>query len=258
MQNREREMKVMNLRIILWFFLLTLTQVSIAHENEDVETKNSRVEKVTTMNDHHAFVHPFLTHMGMPEGVGEVSTRITSVEQRINGESSGTYGYHIEAGIIDRLGIHLRNDAVKFNESSELMLQYAVLRSESGVNGISLIGELEYPTGPTTKTSKGAFGVSFAYVLVPLLAINSVTHYFPSNKMIEWEIAFVSKITEKIFPVLELSGEKMKDEKSIVNALAGLKFKIGNGHALGVGYQVGTTGVRDYNSRLLLQADLSF
>ncbi len=251
-------MKIVNLRTTLGIFLLTLSQVSMAHGYEDNASPHSESEKVEAMNDHHAFVHPFLTHMGMPEGAGEVSTRITSIEQRKNGESSGTYGYHIEAGIVDRLGVHLRNDAVKFNESSELMLQYAVLRSESGINGISLIGELEYPTGATTETSKGAFGISFAYILIPIVAINSVTHYFPSNKMIEWEIAFVSKIAEKIFPIFEVGGEKMKGEKSIVNALAGLKFKVANGHAIGVGYQVGTTGVRDYNSRLLLQADLSF
>lgn len=244
-------MKTIFLLTFVAFILSSMGYANEAHSNWDLD-------KVTQPNDHHALVHPFLTHMGMPDNPGEMNSRITSVAQRSDGLVSETYAFHLETGIVDRLGLHLRNDAVKFNKSSELMLQYAVLKSESGLSGVSLIGEVEFPTGPTTTTTTGGVGVSFAYILLPVLAVNSVVHYIPRDKATEWEISFVSKLTEKIFPILEASGEKMKGEASIVNALAGLKFKIPDGHALGVAYQVGTTRVRDYNSRLLLQADLSF
>jgi hypothetical protein len=240
------------------FFSLSLSSVGHAHEEAGDKHSELDLDKPVQMTDHHALVHPFLTHMGMPDGPGELSARIMSVEERSNGSSSGTYGFHLETGIIDRLGLHLRNDAVKFKDSTELMLQYAVLRSDSGLSGVSLIGEAEFPTGSTKVKTKGAVGVSFAYVLAPAFAANSVVHYMPSEKSTEWEISLASKLTEKIFPVLEASGEKKKNEKSIVNALAGLKFKIPSGHALGVAYQVGTTGVRDFDSRLLLQAELNF
>lgn len=244
----------MKTKFLITFLALILS--AMGHTNE--AHSHWDLDKATPVNDHHALVHPFLTHMGMPDGPGEMNTRITSVAQRSDGSVSETYAFHLEAGIVDRLGLHLRNDAVKFNKSSELMLQYAVLRSDSGLSGVSLIGEVEFPTGPTTEKATEGVGVSFAYVLLPVLAINSVVHYIPRNKLTEWEISFLGKLTEKIFPILEANGEKMKGEASIVNALFGLKFKIPDGHALGVGYQVGTTGTREYNSRLLLQADLSF
>lgn len=244
--------------IIVYVFFLLFNSVSYADENAKHEHSSWDLEKVAQGSDHHALVHPFLTHMGMPDNPGELSTRIMSVDQRSADVTSGTYGFHLETGIFDRLGLHLRNDAIKFHNYTELMLQYAVLRSDSGLNGVSLIGEAEFPTGATTETTKGGIGISFAYVLSPIFAVNSVIHYVPRDRETEWEISFVSALTEKIFPVLEASGELMKDGESIVNALAGLKFKIPDGHALGVGYQVGTTAVRDYDSRLLLQAELSF
>ncbi|MDD4976034.1 MAG: hypothetical protein PHY93_16890 [Bacteriovorax sp.] len=254
-------MKAVSSKTIFVATVLSLLFFSVGHANENAEHEHSNwdLDKATVQPmDHHAFVHPFLTHMGMPDAPGELSARIMSVEQRSNGSSSGTYGFHLETGIIDRLGLHLRNDAVKFHDSTEMMLQYAVLRSDSGLNGVSLISEVEFPTGPTKVKTKGGVGVSAAYILQRVLALNSVIHYMPSEKATEWEISLASKLTDKIFPVLEVSGEKKKGEKSIVNALAGLKFKIPDGHALGVAYQVGTTGVRDFDSRLLLQAELNF
>lgn len=253
-------MKAINSKAIFFAALFSLLVGSVGHANEDAEHKHADwdVEKATQANDHHALVHPFLTHMGMPDNPGELNARIMSVEQRNGGLTNGTYGFHFESGVVDRLGVHLRNDAVKFHQNTELMLQYAVLRSASGLSGVSLIGEAEFPTGPTRTKTKGGMGVSFAYILLPVLAVNSVVHYIPSEKKTEWEIAFASTLTEKIFPVLEASGEKVKDGSGITNFLAGLKFKIPSGHALGVAYQVGTTGVRDFDSRLLLQADLSF
>jgi len=244
--------------ILAAFFALSCGSVGQANEGAEHKPSGWDLDKATQSNDHHALVHPFLTHMGMPDSPGELSARMMSVDQRSDGATSGTYGFHLETGISDKLGLHLRNDAVKFNNNTELMLQYAVLKSDSGLSGISFIGEVEFPTGPTTKTTKGGVGISFAYILPPVLAINSVIHYVPRDQEAEWEISFVSKLTEKIFPVLEASGELMKDGESIVNALAGLKFKIPNGHSLGLGYQVGTTATRDYDSRLLLQVELNF
>ncbi len=253
-------MKAMNSKTIFRaiFFTLSLSSVGQAHEDAEHKKSGWDLDKAVEVSDHHALVHPFATHMGMPDGPGEMSARITSIEQRSDGAASGTYGFHIEAGIADRLGLHLRNDAVKFQDYTELMLQYAVLRSDSGLNGISLIGEVEFPTGSTTKTTNGAVGISFAYIVLPVLAVNSVIHYMPRSKDTEWEISFVGRLTEKIFPVLEARGELMENGESIVSSLAGLKFKIPNGHALGVGYQFGTTATRDFDSRLLLQVDLGF
>jgi hypothetical protein len=258
-QNKDRFMSIMNLKkIILASSLVLFNSLGQAHEEAEHKHAESDQEKVAQPNDHHAFVHPFISHMGMPDSPGEVSTRINSFERRTDGESSGTYGFHIEAGIFEKLGLHLRNDGVKTHENSELMLQYALLKSSSGLSGLSLIGEVEFPTGPTKEKTMGLFGISFAHQVATILAINSTIHYSPKKEGVEWEIAFVTPVTEKIFPVLEANGEVMKGGKTITNILGGLKFKIPNGHALGVAYQIGIPNHRDFNSQLIVQAELNF
>lgn len=208
--------------------------------------------------NHHALVHPFLVHMGMPDGPGEVSARIMSIEERNAGVANGTYGFHIEAGIVDRLGIHLRNDAIRTHTATEMMLQYAVLRSDDGQSGISLIGEVEFPTGSTVDNrTKGLYGISFSYSRIPLFAVNSVVHYNPVEKMVEWEISFVGRLAKNIFPVLEFSGENSQD-MTASNALFAWKFKIPNDNAIGVGYRLPLTKEREFESQLILQAELGF
>lgn len=207
---------------------------------------------------HHALVHPFLAHMGLPDEPGEVSLRVTSIEQRMSGKSDGTFGFHIEAGITDRLGLHLRNDGLGNHEYSEMMVQYAVLKSQSGLSGVAIIGELEFPTGDTTdRNSKTLFGISFAHQWKSILGVNSVIHYSTQEEMAEWEIAFVSRLTENIYPVLEFRGETSKD-MSHSNALFAWKFKLPKDQTIGVGYQIPISPEREYDSQFLLQAEFGF
>lgn len=223
----------------------------------DVENKAADMTEATT-SDHHTFVHPFLAHMGMPDGPGEVSARVMSVEARNAGVAEGTYGFHIEAGIIDNLGLHLRNDAVKTHSKTEMMLQYAVIKSADGLSGVSLVAEIEFPTGSTASNRiEGLYGISFAYVWAPILAVNSVVHYNQDKKEVEWEIAFVGRLTEKIFPILEFSGENSQD-MSLATALFAWKFKIASGNSLAVAYRVPITTPRDFDSQLMLQAEFNF
>lgn len=238
---------------------------SLALASEDGHKQESfawdvdkQVNTTPAVGDHHAFVHPFLVHMGMPDGPGEVSARVMSVEQRNTGVAEGTYGFHIEAGIVDRLGIHLRNDAVKTHSKTEMMFQYAVLRSDNGLSGISLIAEIEVPTGSTLNNRiENLYGISFAYIWAPVLAINSVIHHNTDEKMVEWEIAFIGRLTEKIFPVLEFSGDIGQD-MSLASGLFAWKFRIPNNNSFAVAYRVPITTPRDFDSQLMLQAEFNF
>lgn len=228
--------------------------LALAHESQ----AGTGQEHAASPEGHHAFVHPFVAHMGMPDEPGEISLRLMSLQERNIGSVSGTYGFHVEAGIADRWGLHLRNDKVSSKKMTEMMLQYAVLRSDSGENGLALIGEVEFPTGPTTDNqNKHLFGVSFAYLWAPIVSVNSVVHYDPQEKMVEWEIAFVSRLTEKIFPILEFRGEASKD-MSLANALFAWKFKAQENSAFGLGYQVPISKDREYDSQLILAAEFNF
>ena len=240
---------------------MLISSLALAHEPKN-NSETTHVQGHADSPDqevivnHHTFVHPFVAHMGMPDEPGEVSVRVMSVAERNAGLVSGTYGFHLEAGVSDRLGLHLRNDAVATHNRTEMMLQYAVLKS--GENGIALIGEVEFPTGPTTDNQKKyLYGVSFAYTWETLVSVNSVAHYRPQEKMTEWEIAFVSRLNEKIYPVFEFRGEADKD-MSMANALLALKFKILNGNAIGFGYQVPISTDREYDSQLIAEVEFNF
>ncbi len=231
---------------------------SVAHAHGDESHDGLDLNQGSGSEGHHALVHPFMAHMGMPDGPGEVSARVTAVQERMSGESKGTYAFHIESGVVDRVGIHLRNDSIGTNPASELMLQYAVFRTPSKLSGISVFGELEFPTGPVeSNRTAGLFGISGAYLLVPLLALNSTIHYNPRDKMTDWEISLVSRLTKNIFPVVEARGEITKTNSS-TSLLAALKYKLPRDTAIGVGYQFPVTAVREYDSQLLLQAELGF
>ena len=240
---------------------MLITSLAQAHEpksNSDTTHLQGHTEPPRTEMtvSHHAFVHPLVAHMGMPDEPGEVSVRVMSIAERNAGLVNGTYGFHLEAGVVDRLGLHLRNDAVATHNRTEMMLQYAVLKSRE--NGIALIGEVEFPTGPTTDNQKKyLYGVSFAYYWESILSVNSVAHYSPQEKMTEWEIAFVSRLNEKIYPVFEFRGEADKD-MSMANALLALKFKIPNGNAIGLGYQVPISTNREYDSQLIAEVEFNF
>ena len=200
--------------------------------------------------------------MGMPDGPGEVSVRLNSIQQRETGATAGTaastMGFHLEAGIFNRLGLHLRNDGVALSKMTEMMVQYAILKSENGKSGLALIGEIEFPTGATAESKKEyLYGISFAHTWDSILSVNSVIHYNPEEKMTGWEIAFVTKLTENFFPVLEFRGES-GGGMSNTNGLFAWKFKTTGDHSIGLGYQQPLTTNRDYESQLIAQAEFNF
>ena len=53
------------------------------------------------------FVHPFLTHMALPDKPGEMSLRITPFQQRTDSMVNRDLSLHIEAGLLPGLGIHI-------------------------------------------------------------------------------------------------------------------------------------------------------
>lgn len=70
------------------------------------------------------FVHPFFSHMALADPVGAVSFRFTGMERREGETVGGDVGLHIEAGLLPRLGIHLRSDGIKSERFSEVMVMY--------------------------------------------------------------------------------------------------------------------------------------
>lgn len=207
---------------------------------------------------HHAIAHPFLTHMGLPDGPGEVNIRTNSFLTKTDRGSRMDFGTHLEAGIVDRLGLHYRNDGFKDKVYSEVMLQYAVLRNKAKTSGISVFGQMSIQNSREARDPvQGAFGVSARHVLWNRFALDANVHYNVNEDAWEIEGAGVFKLTDRLFPLLEIRSEIQGNEQPLY-LLPGMKVKIMGPVFLGLGVQVPVTGEKEYDLQGLAQLDVSF
>lgn len=211
------------------------------------------------MNDEEEEVaHPFFTHMGVPEGVGVFNLRLAGLATRADGRTKGDFAFHFETGLTKYLGLHIRNDSFLDRTRSEVMFQFAAIRSKNGMSGFSPIIEFEIPTrkggGSRINTLVGfstALGNKRA-------AFNQVVHYNPREDSMDASAAFVVKVGTQFFPVFEVLGEAMRGEKPIINLLGGLKVRVSKNLVLGFAVQAPVTKRRDFSSQLAFQPDIEW
>jgi len=209
----------------------------------------------------HGFPHPFFNHMGIPDMPGMVSARITGYRQGYSGEDSASdYGFHLEAGIYNRLGLHVRNNAIKQSSRTDVMLMYAVLQDAEAESGVSVFGGALIPSGTIPEGQDdvvGAFGVAGRKVFKDIAIFDGNVHYMPEMKMAELGFSGIFKVTDYMFPIIEVAGELKKDE-TIFYLLPALKFKLKPEVFLGVGSQIALTSDREFDTRALLQIDTAW
>jgi hypothetical protein len=200
------------------------------------------------------FVHPFFAHMALADPVGEASFRFTGIERREGSATNGDFGLHIEAGLLPGLGIHIRNDAIKSEPFSEVMLMYNVFTTADQNFGASVFGQLSIPTGKeeSSNTYKGLFGVGIKEALPPITVFNGDIHYDPKDKMAEYEGSLVFRASDILYPIIEARGEITSTGTSAY-LLPALKFRIGEHQTIGTGFQIGATNQREYDVEALLQ-----
>ncbi len=199
--------------------------------------------------------HPFLTHMGVPEGVGVFSLRASGLVTRAEGKSEGDFGFHFETGLTKTIGLHIRNDAFRTNPHTEVMFQFAAIMSKDGMSGFAPIIEFEFPTrsGVGART-ESLIGFTTALTRSQLV-FNQVIHYNPREEGGDASAALVARVAGRFFPVLEVLGEAGKGSLPVVSLLTGLKMRVREGINLGFAYQFPVTNNRDFSSRLILQPD---
>ena len=76
--------------------------------------------------------------------------------------------------------------------------------------------------------------------------------------MVDGSVAFVYKVSKKVFFVLEVLGEKMPDQQGIINLLGGVKVKINKNMLLGIGYQQPVTSNKEFSSQYFFQPDMEW
>jgi hypothetical protein len=204
------------------------------------------------------FVHPFLTHMALPDKPGEMSLRITPFQERHDSLVGQDLGLHIEAGLAPNLGIHIRSDGIKSSAYSEVMLMYSFLHDDAYKNGMSIFGQISIPTGPAHSNSlKYLFGVSGRLTIPKTMVMDANMHFNPADKMAEYESSFVFRASDMLYPELELRGE-ITEEATSLYSLFGLKFRVADETAIGVGVQVPVTQDREYDTQALLTLGMAF
>lgn len=203
---------------------------------------------------HEGEEHPFLVHMGMPDEPGEMSLRITGFQQRLGSVSQSGYGAHLETGLWDRVGLHIRNDDIQ-RSGTEIMLQFAALRSQDKKEGISLMIENEMPG--TTGEANVQFKVGFsAAKLLWGNLLNFAYHYGPGDKESEIEASFIGKVNERLSLVFEYSGHS--DQEKMSYLLEAIKVKMTSFMSLGIGFQSPLSTEREFDAKTLLQTSMSF
>lgn len=91
-------------------------------------------QPMSTMGDDEV-AHPFFMHMGMPEGVGVYSLRLSGLSRREDGGNTSDFAFHFETGLTDSIGLHVRNDNFRNMPRTEVMFQFAVGKSRDGMSG---------------------------------------------------------------------------------------------------------------------------
>lgn len=236
------------MKLMISIAMITLTIFCFRQAAAQTSAKSSAISGEET----EMFVHPFLAHMGLPDAPNEVSVRLTGIKTRLEGgDTQSDFSFHIEAGLVKNLGIHLRSDGINHEEYSEVMLQYALLKDSEMKNGISIFGQVSIPTGTVkTNTYKGLFGGSYTLTAGDIAVLNGNVHYDPKDKMAEYEDAFVFRRNELIFPIFEIRGHITSDYVSAY-LLPGIKFRASKNYAFGVGVQAAVSDTREYDEQAL-------
>ncbi|ODT04519.1 MAG: hypothetical protein ABS52_04510 [Gemmatimonadetes bacterium SCN 70-22] len=202
--------------------------------------------------------HPFFTHMGIPEGRGVWNLRTAGLATREEGRTNGDFAFHLETGLSERIGLHVRNDRYLDVPQTEMMFQFAAIMSENGMSGFAPIIEFEIPTRAEGGDRVGTL-VGFTTALAnERAAFNQVVHYDPREDMVDASVAFVVGLRERVFPVVEVLGEGGTGVRPVVNVLAGLKVRVREGIVFGLAYQLPVTSNKEFSSQLVGMPELEW
>jgi hypothetical protein len=231
--------------------------LSVKSKTETNKSEASKKNDKVEMAD--MFVHPFLTHMALPDPPGTMSLRATAFQQRQDSTVGQDLGLHFEVGLLRNLGLHIRTDGIKTASYSEVMLMYSFLHDASYSNGLSAFGQMSIPTGPGVKSNalKYLFGLSGRITAPKIMVIDADIHYNPADKMAEYEGSFVFRASKLLYPELELRGE-ITERSTSLYSLIGLKFRIADEMTIGAGIQTAVSREREYDTQALLTYGIAF
>jgi len=226
-----------------------------------MKMQEQQLKKETKMkmgNEMEEVAHPFFSHMGVPEAVGVFNLRLSGLLTNNEGKKDGDFAFHFETGLTNFIGIHIRNDGFLDREHSELMFQFAAIRSKDGMSGFSPIIEFEFPTNKGDDRHTNVLIGFTTAIASPKMAFNQALHYNARTEEYEYNLAYVVKVGNRIFPVLEIFGEALPHEQPMVNILGGIKVQVSKKLTLGVAFQAPVTERKDFTWQIIFQPDIEW
>lgn len=202
--------------------------------------------------------HPFFTHEGLPDPVGGFSLRTGILATRVDGKTQTDVAFHLETGLTDHIGLHIRNDRVLNTTRTEAMFQFVAFRNKSGTSGFAPIIEFEFPTRSGEPHRVSALVGETSKISNARVAFNQVVHYDPREDGVDWSASLVGAVTPWLFPVIETLGMAGSGKTAGLNLLAGLKVRVREGFLLGFAYQFPVTKNKDFSSQFVFQPDVDW
>lgn len=241
--------------VILFNFIINL---SVFSQNNDTMKMQQPEKNMKMGNEMEEVAHPFFSHMGVPEAVGVFNLRLSGLLTNNEGKKDGDFAFHFETGLTNFIGIHIRNDGFLDRQHSELMFQFAALRSKDGMSGFSPLIEFEFPTKSGGNRHTNVL-IGFTTALAnSKMAFNQALHYNSRMEEYEFNGAFVVKVGSRFFPVVEIFGEAMPHEQPIINILGGIKVQVSKKLILGAAMQAPVTESKDFTWQLIFQPDIEW
>ena len=201
--------------------------------------------------------HPFFTHMGMPEGVGNYALRVPVSVTRDEDDTDGDIGFHLETGLSKTIGLHIRNEAVLTEPHTEVTFQFAAVSSADGMSGLSPFMELEIPTHEGERTFYAIVGFLTAWT-TERLAINQSLEYSPKEDDVEGSASAVVRVGERFFPVVEFIGEGQEGSLPLFTALGGIKSRLSEHLLVGLACEVPTSDAKEFDYQIILETDVEW
>ena len=196
--------------------------------------------------------------MGVPDAVGNYNLRLSGLLTNNEEKKDGDFAFHFETGLTNFIGLHVRNDGFLDRQHSELMFQFAAIRSNDKMSGFSPLIEFEFPTKSGGDRHTNVL-IGFTTALAnSKMAFNQALHYNSRTEEYEINGSFVVKVGSRIFPVVEIFGEAMPHEKPLYNILGGIKVRISKKLILGIAMQAPITDSKDFSWQLIFQPDIEW
>jgi len=244
---------------LLITFIINQSVFSQSNDTMKMQQQPPNKEKSMKMgNEMEEVAHPFFSHMGVPDVVGSFNLRLSGLFTNNGGKNDGDFAFHFETGLTNFVGIHIRNDGFLDRDHTELMFQFAALRSKDGMSGFSPLIEFEFPTKPGGDRHTNVL-VGFTTALAnSKMAFNQALHYNSRTEEYEVNGAFVVKVGSRIYPVVEIFGEALPHEMPLFNILGGIKIRVSKKLIIGVALQAPVTTRKDFTWQLVFQPDFEF